>query len=107
MNDNKIIITEDGEELNFSNLEREFGSYELDGKTYYATRQMELTNRVFPGCYNDAEDGDEYTTEWSAPGYDENGNRVEIYMEFEEVKGEEVEPENRNWYSEPSRVEAR
>lgn len=107
MNEEKIIITEDGEKINLSNLEREFGSYEFEGKTYYAARQMEYTNRVFPGCYNDAKDGDEYTSEWSTPGYDENGNRVEIYMEFEEVKGEEVEPENLDWSFEPSRVEAR
>ena len=36
MNDNKIITTEDGEEINLTALEREFGSYEFEGKTYYA-----------------------------------------------------------------------
>ena len=41
MNDNKIITTEDGEEINLTALEREFGSYEFEGKTYYAARQME------------------------------------------------------------------
>lgn len=29
MNDNKIITTEDGEEINLSALEREFGSYDF------------------------------------------------------------------------------
>lgn len=31
MNDNKIITTEDGEEINLSALEREFGSYDFEG----------------------------------------------------------------------------
>lgn len=48
MNDNKIITTEDGEEINLSALEREFGSYDFEGHTYYAARQMELTNRLLP-----------------------------------------------------------
>lgn len=48
MNEDKIIITEDGEEINLTTLECEFGSYELEGKTYYAARQMEPTSRLFP-----------------------------------------------------------
>lgn len=92
MNDNKIITTEDGEEINLSALEREFGSYDFEGHTYYAARQMELTNRLFAGCYNDAEDGDEYTEE--------------IFMTFTQVKGEEIDPENLNWFQDSDRVEA-
>lgn len=107
MNEDKIIITEDGEEINLTNLECEFGSYELSGKTYYATRQMEPTSRLFPGCFNDVEEGEEYTSEYSAPGYDENGTPVEIFMTFTEVKGEEVDPENLNWSQDADRVEAR
>ena len=49
MSADKIIITEDGEEINLKHLEREFGSYQFEGKTYYATRQMEFTNREFLG----------------------------------------------------------
>lgn len=60
----------------------------------------------FAGCYNDAEDGDEYTEEYSAPGYDENGNPVEIFMTFTQVKGEEIDPENLNWFQDSDRVEA-
>lgn len=107
MNGNKIITTEDGEEINLTALECEFGSYEFEGQTYYAACQMELTNRLFDGCYNDAEDGDEYTEEYSAPGYDENGNPVEIFMAFPQVKGEEVAPENLNWSQDAARIEAR
>lgn len=106
MNDNKIITMEDGEEINLTALECEFGSYDFEGKTYYAARQMELTNRLFDGCYNDAEEGEEYISEYSAPGYDENGNPVEIFMTFTQVKGEEIDPENLNWFQDSDRVEA-
>lgn len=51
MSADKIIITEDGEEINLTHLEREFGSYQFEGKTYYATRQMEFTSREFLGCF--------------------------------------------------------
>lgn len=43
----------------------------------------------------------------SAPGYDENGNPVEIFMMFTEIKGEEVDPENLNWSQDADRVEVR
>lgn len=104
--EDKIITTEDGEEINLTALECEFGSYDFEGKTYYAARQMELTNRLFDGCYNDAEEGEEYISEYSAPGYDENGNPVEIFMTFTQVKGEEIDPENLNWFQDSDRVEA-
>lgn len=67
MSADKIIITEDGEEINLTTLEREFGSYQFEGKTYYATRQMEFTNREFLGCFEEAEEGEEYVSEYSAP----------------------------------------
>lgn len=107
MSADKIIIMEDGEEINLTHLEREFGSYQFEGKTYYATRQMEFTNREFLGCFNEAEEGEEYVSEYSAPGYDENGNPVEIFMMFTEIKGEEAESSNLNWSQDAERVEAR
>lgn len=107
MSADKIIITEDGEEINLKHLEREFGSYQFEGKTYYATRQTEFTDREFPGCFEEAEEGEEYVSEYSAPGYDENGNPVEIFMMFTEIKGEEADPENLNWSRDADRVEVR
>ena len=44
--------------------------------------------------------------EWSAPGYDAEGNKVEIFMVFEQMTGEESEGENLNWTQDASRVEA-
>lgn len=107
MNDNKIITTEDGEEINLTALEREFGSYKFEGKTYYAARQMEYTNRVFPGSYADKYEDGSFLEEWSAPGYDAEGNKVEIFMVFEQMTGEEIDGENLNWTQDASRVEAR
>lgn len=105
--DKIIIITEDGGEINLKHLERGFGSYQFEGRTYYATRQMEFTNRGFLGCFGEAEEGEEYVSEYSAPGYDENGNPVEIFMMFTEIKGEEADPENLDWSQDADRVEVR
>lgn len=44
MSADKIIITEDGEEINLTHLEREF-----------------------LGCFEEAEEGEEYVSEYSAP----------------------------------------
>lgn len=68
MSADKIIITEDGEEINLTTLEREFGSCQFEGRTCYATRQMEFTSRGFLGCFEEAEEGEEYVSEYSAPG---------------------------------------
>lgn len=62
MSADKIIITEDGEEINLTTLEREFGSCQFEGKTCYATRQMEFTSRGFLGCFEEAEEGEENTS---------------------------------------------
>ena len=35
-----------------------------------------------------------------------NGNPVEIFMTFTQVKGEEIDPENLNWFQDSDRVEA-
>ena len=50
MNDNKIITTEDGEEINLTALEREFGSYKFEGKTYYAA----VSYTHLPGALSEA-----------------------------------------------------
>lgn len=83
--------------VDFHGLRKQFGGYVYQGRVYCATRQMELSNRYFPGCYQDAEDGMEYLEEWSAPGYDTKGKKVELFMRFRQIKGQEVEPENLNW----------
>lgn len=103
----KTIITEDGEEINLTHLERGSGSYQFEGKACYATRQMGFTSRGSPGCSEEAEEGEGYVSGYSAPGYGENGNPVETFMMSTEIKGEEVDPENLNWSQDAGRVEAR
>nr|DAG15724.1 MAG TPA: hypothetical protein [Caudoviricetes sp.] len=95
--DNESYFVQGRCPVDFHGLLKRFGGYVYEGKVYCATRQMELSNRYFPGCYQDAEDGMEYLEEWSAPGYDTKGEKVELFMRFRQVKGQEVEPENLNW----------
>lgn len=105
MNEDKIIINAEGEEINLSGLANKYGSYDFEGKTYYATAYMDYSNDVFPGWYGDAEEGEEYTDEFSAPGVDERGNAVIIYMRFNVVRGEEPEDlSNYDWYKDAHRI---
>lgn len=83
--------------VDFHGLRKQFGGYVYQGCVYCATRQMTLSNRFFPGSIHHAGDGEEYLEEWSAPGYDTKGKKVELFMRFRQVKGQEVEPENLNW----------
>lgn len=83
----------DREEINLSELERKFGSYDCGGATYYATRQIELSKHVLAGSDNEPE---RYIIEGSVPGYDEEGNPVEICVFSLQLKGEEMETENLN-----------
>lgn len=66
-----------------------------------------IFQQAFHTGFEEAEEGEEYVSEYSAPGYDENGNPVEIFMMFTEIKGEEVDPENLNWSQDADRVEVR
>lgn len=52
-----------------------------------------LTNRVFPGWFGDAEEGEHYTAEYSATATLLNGDTVEIIWQFDEIKGQEKEDE--------------
>ena len=61
------------------------------GKIYTLNTQAELSNRVFPGSWFDAQEGDNYIAEWAADGEDENGNLVKVSWWFDEIKGNEPE----------------
>ena len=73
----------------FATYADENGTVDFEGKTYALKRQAELTNRVFPGWFGDAAEGEEYTTEYGAPAIDEDGNEYWVTWQFNEVKGEE------------------
>jgi len=53
------------------------------------------TNRVFPGWFGAASEGEEYQSEWACYAIDEYGERYKIVWRFPIVKGEE--PENDDW----------
>jgi len=72
---------------------------EYDGKQYAMTRQAELSNRVFPGWFGDADEGGNYTAEYSAPAVGTDGRDYKIIWQFDEVRGEEPDDgSNYDWY---------
>lgn len=70
---------------------------EFGGNKYAVTRQAELSNRVFPGWFGDAAAGEEYTAEWSAPAIGQDGREFRVVWQFDEVKGDESEPDSYDW----------
>jgi hypothetical protein len=68
-----------------------YGKVNFNGKTYRLDNQAELTNRVFPGWWGDAEEGESYTAEWAADAADEQGQDCKVVWQWQEIKGEELE----------------
>lgn len=64
---------------------------------YSITEQAVPTNRVFPGWWGDAKDGEEYISEWSAPATYKDGREVIIKWLFNEIRGQEEDPEFLDW----------
>lgn len=58
------------------------------------------TNRVFPGWYGDASEGEAYQSEWSCYAVDEDDALYEIVWIFPAVKGEEPEDDGWPWEDE-------
>lgn len=85
----------------YTDLARRFGTVDVEVKglelTFWLTSQAELSNRVFDGWWGDAEEGEPYTAEWSCPAIDMDGNEYEIVWQFDEVKGQEREPDAYPW----------
>ena len=82
--------------MNTKELARKFGIVTHDGTEYTLIKQAELSNRVFVGWWGDVEEGEEYTSEWSATAVDAEGNEFEVYWQFDAVKGDEPE-DGGNW----------
>lgn len=60
---------------------------EMDG-------DVEFTNRVFPGWWGDAEEGEGYIAEYADTGYSPDGEKYIVEYQFDLVKGEEPEPDD-------------
>jgi hypothetical protein len=68
-----------------------------DGRELHVVQQAELTNRVFPGWFGDAKEGEEYTAEYFLVAEDADGERYVIVYQFDEAKGEEDDPDTLPW----------
>jgi hypothetical protein len=79
------------EERAFNAAGEKFGFVDFDGKKYALLCQAELTCALFPGCWSEAQAGDEYAAQWAAPAVDINGNEFKVVWEWQETKGEELE----------------
>lgn len=63
--------------MNITELERQYGSIEHDGKTYVLTEQATLTSRLLPDHQKDC-------LELLARAIDSNGNEYVVYWIFED-----------------------
>lgn len=92
---------------NYAVLDREYGTVTYDGQVYVLQGQAYLSDRVFPGGWHDAEEGEEYTTEYYADAVDPDGNDYIVVWQFDTVKGEEPEDEENYDWSDDNIVEVR
>ena len=83
----------------FEKFAAEFGAVDYQGKTYALTNQATQTDRVFPGSWGDAGEGEGYTQEWSAAGIDAEENEVVVRWQFEVTKGQEPADDEHDWAS--------
>lgn len=97
MNENKIITTESGRKIKLSDLKFTFSSYEFQGKTYYAEFDFRREYEGDDG-WSKLEDGDEYLDFFYATAYDDEGNLFKISVWFKQIKGQEIDTENLDWY---------
>ena len=70
-----------------------------NGQKYELLEQASLSNRSFPGDFQSAEEGEQYTAEYWAAAKDSDGNDVTVYWQFDEVKGQEPEDESQYDFS--------
>ena len=77
--------------MDMQQLAQKFGKVAHEGKEYTLAQVADYSNRVFPGWWGDVQEGEEYTAEFSASAYDNDGNSYMIYWQFDSVKGQEPE----------------
>jgi hypothetical protein len=85
----------------------DYGTIAYEGMTLTLTEQAELSDRVFPGGWDDAEEGEEYFAEYSAPAVDGQGEKYTVYWRFRQIKGEEGPEDDLPWDNDPYAVERR
>lgn len=83
--------------MNTQQLAQQFGTVTHIGTEYTLTQEADFSNRQFAGSWFDAQEGDEYTAEFSAKALDAEGNEYWVYWQFETVKGEEPALDGYPW----------
>ncbi|WP_443191418.1 hypothetical protein [Pseudomonas indica] len=81
----------------FEKFSAQFGAVTFGGQTYALTDQATETNRMFPGWFGDAAEGEEYIQEWSAAGIDSDENEVVVRWQFAQIKGQETQEDELDW----------
>lgn len=74
----------------------QYGEITYQGERYALTFTAQPTNRVFSGWFGDAREGEEYTSEWSAPAMGQDGEEYVVRWRFDAIKGQEPE-DNGDW----------
>jgi hypothetical protein len=72
-------------------MKGDYGLVEFEGNKYELLENPQLSNRVFPGWWGDAERGESYTDEWNAYAEDKNGDKFDVYWQWSAIKGSEPE----------------
>lgn len=76
-----------------------YGTVNFQGVEYALITEASLTNRVFPGWWGDAKDGEEYASEFSAKAVDAEGNEYIATWQFDQTKGAEIDDDCLDWDS--------
>jgi len=87
------LVTDDGPENIWTMDDKMTQKFTHNGKEYTLTADAVLSNRVFPGWYNDVLEGEVYQAEYQADAVDAAGNDCLIVWHFDETRGEEIEDE--------------
>ncbi len=90
----------------YASAAKEFGEVAIGGKKIALTQQAEFTNRVFPGWFGDAAQGENYTAEYAAAGIDAEGNDYLVTWQFGETKGEETDDVSNYDWTDPHSIKA-
>lgn len=77
-----------------------YGKIAFDEEEIRLTDEAWQTSRAFPGSFVDVEEGESYLDEWKASGVDKEGNVYRIIWQFDQIKGQELLPEELPWEDE-------
>ena len=77
----------------------DYGYTIFEGKEYDLTSEADYSNRSFDGCFQDADDGQDYWMELCASAVDDDGVEYLVTWIFTSTKGEEAELDSYDYSS--------